>query len=458
MEVAALATKERESLSESRTLRYVTFIVLYFSQGIPEGLTLFAIPAWMAMNGKSIVEIASYSAVVMLPFSLKIMLAPMMERFTYLPMGRRRPWLLFGQAGILSCLLALALVPDPLNNMLSMTAVVLCLHTFIMFQDIATDSLVIDIVPFNQQGKANSFMWGSKTIGTSTSLFLGSWLINNYSFSYATLFLSASVFFIMFLPLFLRERKGEKLLPWLEGKTSPDALILKVDSWGKLFKSFKQVVLLNNFLLLLSAAFVTMASLQFMSTLLPIFTIQAYGWDNVFYSKVYSTSNLLGGITGMILGAIIIQRYGVVFLIQRCLILLALLGVAMAAATPLWGERRFVIGFIAIFCTLWTLIFIGILALAMHLCWKRISAMQFTFCMTILNAGLASGAALLGVLRSNFEWQILFVVFALMILLSMSVLKFIETRRHREQVEMLENQYLHGLKAESSLLARPETA
>jgi PAT family beta-lactamase induction signal transducer AmpG len=81
-------------------LRYITFIVLHFSQGIPEGITILAIPAWMAENGKSAVEIAAYSAVIIIPYSLKILLAPVMERYTYLPMGRRKPWLLFGQFGI----------------------------------------------------------------------------------------------------------------------------------------------------------------------------------------------------------------------------------------------------------------------------------------------------------------------------------------------------------------------
>ena len=167
------------TLSENSTLRYITFIVLYFSQVIPEGITIFAIPAWMAMNGKSTTEIASYSALIMLPYSLKLILAPMMERYNYLPMGRRKPWLIFGQFGIWGSIIALAFVPDPLNNISLVTAIVICIHVFVNVQDIATDSLVIDIVPISQQGKANSFMWGSKTIGMSTSLFLGSWLMNS---------------------------------------------------------------------------------------------------------------------------------------------------------------------------------------------------------------------------------------------------------------------------------------
>lgn len=458
MKALEIDFKEEKSLSKSPVLRYLTFIILYFSQGIPEGITIFGIPAWMAMNDKSTGEIAAYSAVVILPFSLKILLAPFMERYTYLPMGRRRPWLLFGQLGILCSLIALSFVPNPLDNMVMITSIVLCVHIFIMFQDIATDSLVIDIVPIDQQGKANSFMWGSKTIGTSISLFVGSWLINQYGFSSALLTMSIPVLLIIFVPLFLRERSGEKLLPWSKGQTSPDASLLAIDSWKMLFRSFKQVVLLRNTLILLIGVFITMAALHFMRTLLPVFTIKELGWDNVFYSRIYSTFNLIGGITGMIIGALVIQRYGIIRLIQGGLLLIALLAIAMAFSDSLWKNENFVSGYIAFFCALLTLINIGVLALAMHLCWKRISAIQFTLCMTVFNAGLASGAALLGYLRSHFDWQILFFIFALMIIISIVILQFIKTKRHMEQVDNLERQYLDVLKSEGSLLTKSETA
>jgi membrane protein implicated in regulation of membrane protease activity len=77
--------------------------------------------------------------------------------------------------------------------------------------------------------------------------------------------------------------------------------------------------------------------------------------------------------------------------------------------------------------------------------------------MTVFNAGLASGAALLGSLRGLFEWQILFVVFAIMMVISMIILRFIKTSRHREQVELLERDYVDVLKAEGNLLVKSET-
>ena len=128
-----------------------------------------------------------------------------------------------------------------------------------------------------------------------------------------------------------------------------------------------------------------MAALHYLRTLLPIYTIQELGWDNVFYSKIYSTSNLLGGIIGMLIGGFVIHYFGIVRMIQGSLFLVALLVLSITVSPSLLKDNIFVYVFITLFCTLLTLITIGALALAMHLCWKRISAMQFTFCMTIFN-------------------------------------------------------------------------
>ena len=430
------------ALAEHTNLRYFAFIALYFSQGIPEGITLFGIPAWMAMNGKSASEIATYGAIVMIPFSLKILFAPMMERFTFLPMGRRRPWLLFGQFGIMCSIIGLAFVPDPLNNLTLLIAAVVFLHVFIIFQDIATDSLVIDIVPIEQQGKANSFMWGSKTVGTSISLALGSWLINQYGFSYAVLLMSVSICFIMLLPLLLRERQGEKLLPWSSGVASPEAATLKIDSWGKLFLSFKKVVLLPNALLVCLIIFISKGALTYLETMLPIFSIQELGWNNVSYSNTYSTSKLVGGVIGMVMGALLIARLGTIRMFQICLLLAGLLTASMGVFKLFWQNAIYVSAFIAIFNLMYTLITISQLATAMQVCWRRVSALQFTFFMTLANAGMAAGAALFGYFRSHFDWLIVFLVFTAMVVGVAVLLQFLKMNTHLQQVDILEKNYL----------------
>ena len=74
-------SKTIPALSENTFLRYFNFIALYVAQGIPEGIVLFGIPAWMAMNGKTPGEIGSFVAVFGIPWSFKVVVAPLVERF-----------------------------------------------------------------------------------------------------------------------------------------------------------------------------------------------------------------------------------------------------------------------------------------------------------------------------------------------------------------------------------------
>ena len=75
-------SKTLPALSEHKTLRYFCFAILYVAQGIPEGMTYFGIPAWLAMNGKSAADIGAYVAVIGIPWSFKMLIAPLMDRFT----------------------------------------------------------------------------------------------------------------------------------------------------------------------------------------------------------------------------------------------------------------------------------------------------------------------------------------------------------------------------------------
>ncbi|MBL0068639.1 MAG: hypothetical protein IPP39_09180 [Chitinophagaceae bacterium] len=70
---------------------------------------------------------------------------------------------------------------------------------------------------------------GSKIVGTSLSLGLGSWLINSYGFSFAASLLAMSILLFMLVPLLLRERKGENYCPGASA-TSPDAALMAIDS------------------------------------------------------------------------------------------------------------------------------------------------------------------------------------------------------------------------------------
>ena len=428
------------ALSEHRFLRYLSFAILYVGQGIPEGMTVFGIPAWMAMNGKTPAEIGTYAAIIFIPFSFKILVAPLIERFTFLPMGRRRPWIIFGQFGLGVSFMAMSMLPDPLNNISLLTAVGFCVSLFITFQDIATDALVIDIVPMEQQAKANGFMWGSKIAGTAASLAIGTWLLNNYGFSIAILSLSLAVFLIMLVPLLLRERPGEKLLPWTPGTISADTAALQMNSLAKIFKSLFSVLKLPESILLSLVLFVTLTALGFMRTIFPIFTIQELGWSNKDYSEVYASTSLAGGILGMLAGGLLLEKFGKIRMISVYLILLILLTTFMAFSKSLWHSSFFTTGYIALFNLLFVFIAIGLFATGMQFCWRRISALQFTLYMALYNLGTTAGAALIGPLRKHLDWGYTILSFSVMATLALVLIQFVHIKNHLHRLERLDNQ------------------
>ena len=426
------------ALSENTFLRYFNFIALYVAQGIPEGMALFGIPAWMAMNGKTPGEIGSFVAAVGLPWSFKIVVAPMMDRFTYLPMGRRRPWVLFGQLGLMASFIAMAFVPDPLNNLGLFMAAGFAVGFFGAFQDVATDGMAIDIVPIKQQARANGLMWGAKIIGTSVSLAVGSWLLHKYGFSSAILALSVAVCLIMLVPLCLRERPGEKLLPWTAGAASSETKKMQLTQWSVIFKSLYSVFSLRNSLLLSLVLFIVMAACNYLDTLIPIFTVKALGWTDQAYSQFYSTASLIGGIGGMLIGGILIDRFGKKRMLNIYFLLLIILISSLVFMKMYWINTWFVSGFMICYRVLYVFASIGIFATAMECCWKKVSATQFTLYMTIGNLGRIVGAKLIGPAKNQLSWEYTIFLFAIMIAAAWLIIQFLHINDHVKRVADLE--------------------
>lgn len=430
------------SLIENTFLRYASFVALYIAQGIPEGMTYFGIPAWMAMNGKSASEIGGYVAIVGIPWSFKILVAPLMDRFTYLAMGRRRPWVLLGQLGLIASFITMAMVPDPLNNLSVLKAAAFFVSFFGAFQDVGTDGMAIDIVPLDQQARANGLMWGAKTIGTSVSLTIGNWIINHYSFSAAILSLSIGVVLIMIVPLVMRERPGEKFLPWTKGTISPAAANIQLDSFKKIFKSLINVFFLRGSFLFGIAVFFIHVAFGLMDTLLPVFTIQGAGWTDTKYAQVFSVCNIMAGLLGMAAGGALADFFGKKRMMTIYLLCIIVLVVIMSLSKEWWGSSWLIAGFIGIYYTLYVFLTVSIFATGMALCWSRVAATQFTLYMAIANLARATGSGLLGPLRSSMKWENVILSTAAFSIAMLIIIQLLRLQKHQGQLEILEIKHL----------------
>lgn len=426
------------ALSENTFLRYFNFITLYIAQGIPEGMLLFGIPAWMAMNGKTPGEIGSFVAAFGLPWSFKIIVAPLMDRFTYLPMGRRRPWVIFGQLGLIVSFAAMAFVPDPLNNLKVFMMAAFAVGFFGAFQDVATDGMAVDIVPAEQQARANGLMWGAKIAGTSAALATGSWLLLRYGFTIAILMLSVVVALIMLVPLFLRERPGEKLLPWADGEACAETKKMQIGNWRGIFKSLYSAFTLRNSILFAVIAFFSQGAFNYIDTLIPIFTVQALGWTDTAYSQFYATASLIGGISGMLIGGMLIDKFGKLRMLNIYCFLLIVLTAGLVLLKMYWHSKWFICAFMIIYQVLYVFCTIGVFATAMQCCWKKVSATQFTLYMTISNIGRIAGAKSIGPIKSHFNWDYTILAFAAMIAVAWLLIRLMHINTQVEKVNELE--------------------
>ncbi|HQW41289.1 MAG: MFS transporter [Flavobacteriales bacterium] len=433
------------ALSESAPLRYITFAALYVAQGIPEGLTFFAIPAWLAMNGVDAGTIGGYLAIILLPWSFKLFAGPLMDRYSYLPMGKRRPWVVFGQLGLTVSFLSMVLIPDPLNNITMLSVMGFTVSFFGAFQDVATDGMAVDIIPVGQQAKANGLMWGAKTLGTSASLAAGTWLINNMGFPYAVTALSVTVFLIMLLPLLLRERPGEKRFPWEGGLPSKEALAMKVETWSEILFTLKNAFMLRTSLALALMGFLFCIGIGFMDALLPIYTIQELGWTNDAYSNILASVSTAGAFLAMAVAGWLVDRIGKVRILNSYLILMVAIPIIVALTRDHWMVSGYGEWLIAGYETLYTFIMVAYLATSMNLCWKRVAATQFTLYMAIGNMGRAVGSSLLGPARTHFDWPGTFLVYAVFMVLALVTVQAFQLMAHQRSLDRLEADHTANL-------------
>jgi PAT family beta-lactamase induction signal transducer AmpG len=353
-------------------------------------------------------------------------------------MGRRRPWVLFGQTGLIAAFLLMAFVPDPLGNMSLFMAAGFLVSFFGAFQDVATDGMAIDLVPIKEQARANGLMWGAKIAGTSLSLTVGTWIINRYGFQQAILVLSLGVCLIMLVPLLLRERPGERLLPWTKGSPSTEAVKMQAGSFAKIFRSLFRVFFMPSSLWMGVAFFLFNAAVGLIDAVLPVFTIQEMGWTNEGYSNVFSTVTLVSGLLGMVAGGALADLFGKRRMMSLYLVAFVVVFVAMAFLKSRWHTEYFITGFMGLYYLLYTFICIASFAIGMELCWCRVSATQFTLYMAISNMGRALGASLLGPLKENLPWEYVILTVGVLALGSLFFVLILRLKKHLDRLDCME--------------------
>ncbi|MET1056640.1 MAG: MFS transporter [Pedobacter sp.] len=429
------------SLAERVSLRYFTFIALYFAEGLPMGILFIGIPAWMAMNNKSVTEIGAFDVACAMPWTFKFFIAPMMDRYTFLPMGRKRPWVIICQTGLFLSLLIMASIKDPLNHLSLLVAGGFLVSIFGAAQDAATDGLAVDNIPAEEQARANAFMGGARMIGSSFALALSTWLLERYNFFISTATIGLAVGLITLVPILIREHQEERLFPWSDGQANKSNEQIQISSWMEMYRSLYAAFSLRNAFLLALLLFLSQGSYNYFEKLLPIFAVKVTGWTHVYYSNAFAVADLTGGVAGILLGGWLIERFGIKRMIYLYFFFICAQTLLLGFLDQYWKDTGFLYSYIVVYRWVNAFAKIGVFAIAMQCCSKRVSASQFTFYMTIGAVGSMVGAALISPVKNSFNWEISFMFFAVMMVLCAVILWVLNIKKLEQQIEGLEKHH-----------------
>ncbi len=379
-------------LTRSKPLRLLTLLLFYFAQGFPIGLFFYALPAWMSVNGASTPQVASVVAAASLPWSLKLVNGFLIDRYTYLPMGRRRIWIICAQGVIVTSFLVGALLSPDARAVFLLSALGFASNAAVTFQDVGIDSLAVDIMPEDERAKAAGIMFGAQLLGIAASTSLGGTLFQYFDLPVGLAVLAVIPLAIMLFGMAIRERDGERRLPWTEGEAHPGNLAIQVEAWWPLLKSsFKALVVpitLGIAPILLARSVPHGAFEAFHPEL---FT-QIAGWEISGYTNLISTSSLVSGLLGLVIGGWMVDAIGS----RASLLIGAGLGIVlltfMGLATDLWTQDWWLTTFIILFDILGLLYIVATIPICMRLCLPAVAATQFTIYMAMGNFGRPLGA------------------------------------------------------------------
>ena len=130
--------------------RVVTVLFLGFSSGLPLALSGGTLQAWLTVEDVDIKTIGLFS-LVGLPYTLKFLWSPLMDRFVVPIFGRRRGWIALSQLALIGLILGMS-VTSPQNGLWFLALLAFCLTFVSASQDVAIDAYRTELLRERERG------------------------------------------------------------------------------------------------------------------------------------------------------------------------------------------------------------------------------------------------------------------------------------------------------------------
>jgi MFS family permease len=370
--------------------RLALLSLLYFCQGLPGGFLAVALPVILRGRGLSMAEIG-FAGLLSMPWVLKVLWAPLVDRWWSRRIGRRRTWMVPAMLGMLACSLVLSRF-DPSSDLFAIGVCFLLLNVCAATQDVAVDGYAVDLLHGRDLGPANVAQVGAFKLGNIVGGGVLLALIGVLGWRGDFLIMAGCIAVALVLVLVVRE-------------PPPPTTATVVSTWSITARALRGLFRDPGFAVFLVAAKFgeTFGGTPVKPTLV----------DHQFTTELIGTiDGIVGGVAtvlGALVAGVLVRRSGwrVAFATMSIAqgVGLALLGLHLADPTVIGVAIRiafenFAGGGVAV----------GVFVLAMSRCSPVAAAAEFTAMQVVYMAGAALAAPLAGVLAD--AWGILPVMLA----------------------------------------------
>lgn len=381
-----------------------------FSSGLPFYLTSKTLQAWMTTAHVDLATIGFFSLVT-LPYSLKFVWAPLMDRYIPPFLGRRRGWVLITQLLLFIAIAAMAL-HDPTRGLEMLAINAIAIAFFSASQDISLDAYRTDVLQDREMGAgAAVFVLGYRIAMISTGA-LAFFLADRIQWP-ATYFVLSLLLVVGIGTTFIAP---EPVLNDAPPKTLIEAVVLPFADFFKRLGARAALVLL--FIV------VYKYSDSLAGSMTTPFLLQA-GFSQSEVGAVFLGVGVIATIAGVIVGGAVMGKVGInralwIFVVFQGLSNLTYYGLSLSGKSHAFMVSAIITENFGL-----GLVSAGMTAYIMEMCNRRFTATQFALLSSLMAASRDILVAPAGKLVESIGWPGFFLLTVAMAIPPLLLLPFI---------------------------------
>ena len=313
-----------ESVSVYKDRRMLVLLGLGFSSGLPIMLVFSSLSLWMLEVGVSLKTIG-FASTVLVPYKLKFLWAPLVDRIHIPFFGLRRGWLLVTQTAVCISILGLALSDPSVDIYYSLawaTALAFCSAT----QDIVIDGYRVQLLEPEEQGAGSAvavlgYRFGMMTSGAGALYFayffgrMGGYCTALEGYTEPS---GWNIAYILMLPFMLLGLVAT--LTASEAASEVDKSRIQGESWlGFLWRSFVEgaihpyweMLRRKEFFLFISFIMLFTLGESLLSTMTMPF-MKETGFSKLEIANIVKTFGIVATIAGIFVGGSLVRSVGVI--------------------------------------------------------------------------------------------------------------------------------------------------